>query len=88
MFEKESELGIFNLLKSIEPITRSGSSYRYENLAKELTNGSKALEEFFDGAQSVLVMVDDQAVRTNRLNLLGILRNQASLLADFSRISG
>jgi glycyl-tRNA synthetase beta chain len=36
----------------------------------------------------VLVMADDIAIRTNRLNLLGLLRNQASVLADFSRISG
>jgi glycyl-tRNA synthetase beta chain len=36
----------------------------------------------------VLVMADDGAVRTNRLNLLGVLRNQASVLADFSRMTG
>jgi len=34
------------------------------------------------------VMADDPAVRRNRLNLLSVLRNQASVLADFSRISG
>ena len=33
-------------------------------------------------------MADDPAVRRNRLNLLGVLRNQAALLADFERISG
>jgi glycyl-tRNA synthetase beta chain len=36
----------------------------------------------------VMVMSDDAAIRGNRLNLLGVLRNQASVLADFSRISG
>jgi glycyl-tRNA synthetase beta chain len=35
-----------------------------------------------------MVMTDDPEVRANRLNLLGILRNQAGVLADFSRISG
>ena len=39
----------------------------------------------FDG---VMVMADEPAVRTNRLNLLGVLRNQAAVLADFRRISG
>jgi len=34
------------------------------------------------------VMADDQAIRANRLSLLGLLSNQASVLADFSRISG
>jgi glycyl-tRNA synthetase beta subunit len=27
-------------------------------------------------------------LRSNRLNLLAVLRNQASVLADFSRING
>ena len=49
---------------------------------------SDSLAAFFDGPQSVLVMADDPAVRRNRLNLLGVLRNQAALLADFERISG
>jgi glycyl-tRNA synthetase beta chain len=35
-----------------------------------------------------MVMADDAAVRHNRLNLLAVLRNQAAVLADFSRISG
>ena len=35
-----------------------------------------------------MVMAQDQAVRNNRLNLLAVLRNQASVLADFSRIGG
>ena len=34
------------------------------------------------------IRFDDPAVRRNRLNLLSVLRNQASVLADFSRISG
>ena len=35
-----------------------------------------------------MVMADQPSVRTHRLNLLGVLRNQASVLADFSRING
>jgi len=33
-------------------------------------------------------MADDPAVRRNRLNLLGILRNQAAQLADFNCLNG
>jgi len=33
------------------------------------------------------VMADDPAVRRNRLNLLAVLRNQALVLADFSRLN-
>jgi len=36
----------------------------------------------------VLVMAEDPAVRRNRLNLLGVLRNQAAVLADFNRLAG
>ena len=57
-------------------------------MARGLSAGAEALAAFFDGDQSVMVMADDTAVRRNRLNLLGVLRNQASVLADFSRISG
>jgi glycyl-tRNA synthetase beta chain len=46
------------------------------------------LAAFFDGDQSVMVMAEDPEVRRNRLNLLAVLRNQASVLADFSRING
>jgi glycyl-tRNA synthetase beta chain len=35
-----------------------------------------------------MVMADDNAVRRNRLNLLGVLRNQAAVLADFEQIKG
>ena len=35
-----------------------------------------------------MVMAKNGAVRRNRLNLLAVLRNQASVLADFSRVSG
>ena len=37
---------------------------------------------------SVMVMADDMAVRRNRLNLLAVLGNQASVLADFAAMSG
>ena len=35
-----------------------------------------------------MVLAEDGDVRSNRLNLLGVLRNQASVLADFSCIVG
>jgi glycyl-tRNA synthetase beta chain len=41
---------------------------------------------FFDGADSVLVMADDPNLKQNRLNLLGLLRNHARVLADFGEI--
>jgi glycyl-tRNA synthetase beta chain len=41
---------------------------------------------FFDGEDSVMVMADDLNLRQNRLNLLGLLRNHARVLADFGAI--
>tara|TARA_Y100001968_G_scaffold297513_1_gene306641 strand:+ start:36984 stop:39152 length:2169 start_codon:yes stop_codon:yes gene_type:complete len=88
LFEKASEFAILKLIKDLEPIVNGVSANKYVDLANGLAAGSKALSEFFDGENSVMVMVDDEAVRTNRLNLLAVLRNQSSVLADFSQISG
>jgi hypothetical protein len=60
----------------------------YSVLARRLAESAPTLAAFFDGSDSVLVMADDPAVRTNRLHLLAVLRNQAAVLADFSRLAG
>ncbi len=88
LFEKSSEARMLEVLKALEPIATGTTTERYYQLAEGLSAGAGALAAFFDGDQSVMVMADDSAVRSNRLNLLGVLRNQASVLADFSRIGG
>ncbi len=88
LFEKTSEAGMLTVLVQLEPIATGSSADRYAELARGLSAGAGALAAFFDGDQSVMVMADDPAVRRNRLNLLGVLRNQAAVLADFSRIAG
>jgi glycyl-tRNA synthetase beta chain len=88
LFEKPSEAGMLAVLKGLEPIATGREAERYGRLAEALSRGADALGAFFDGDQSVMVMADDPAVRRNRLSLLGVLRNQAAVLADFSRISG
>jgi len=88
LFEQTSEAGMLTVLNSLEPIATGSSADRYAELARGLTAGASALAAFFDGDQSVMVMADDLAIRRNRLNLLAVLRNQASVLADFSRING
>ncbi|MFN7901085.1 MAG: glycine--tRNA ligase subunit beta, partial [Synechococcaceae cyanobacterium] len=60
----------------------------YARLARELADSAPTLAAFFDGPDSVLVMAEDPDVRRNRLNLLGVLRNQAAVLADFEQIRG
>ena len=88
LFEKSSEAAMLAVLNKLEPIATSRAHDRYRNLASGLSAGAPALAAFFDGEQSVMVMAEDAAVRSNRLHLLGVLRNQASVLADFSRIVG
>ena len=53
-----------------------------------LTSSSSILAEFFDGDNSVMVMVDNLELRKNRLNMLAILKNQSNILADFSSLNG
>jgi glycyl-tRNA synthetase beta chain len=88
LFETASEGAMLQVLEQLQPIATGMDSGRHAALARALAASRDTLAAFFDGEQSVLVMADDEAVRTNRLNLLGVLRNQASVLADFSRIAG
>jgi glycyl-tRNA synthetase beta chain len=77
---------MLTVLQRLEPIASAGGAERYSELARGLSASSDTLAAFFDGDGSVMVMAEEAAVRRNRLNLLGLLRNQASVLADFSRI--
>jgi glycyl-tRNA synthetase beta chain len=88
LFESRSEAAMLATLQTLEPLARASDASGYGRLASGLSNSAGTLAEFFDGASSVMVMCDDPAVRRNRLNLLGILSNQAARLADFSRLSG
>jgi glycyl-tRNA synthetase beta chain len=88
LFEKDCESAMLAVLTHLEPIAAGQESDRYERLASGLAASAETLAAFFDGASSVMVMADDPAVRRNRLHLLAVLRNQASVLADFSRIGG
>ena len=86
LFEKNSEAEMLQAVQALAPFATGTDPNRYSQLAKGLAANAPTLESFFDGSDSVLVMADDPAVRTNRLNLLAVLRNQASVLADFTRL--
>ena len=82
-FESASEKDLFAALQQLQPLAQQRS---YQALADALVAATPALQAFFDGDTSVMVMVDDAALRLNRLNLLAVLRNQASVLAEFESI--
>ena len=83
LFDSPSEAGLLAELRRLGPLAQVGD---YRGLAAGLQGAALALEAFFDGENSVMVMADDAAVRRNRLNLLGVVRNQASVLCSFDNI--
>jgi glycyl-tRNA synthetase beta chain len=88
LFEQPSEQAMLEVLQKLEPIAGGNSSDRYQLLTAQLASSASTLAAFFDGDHSVMVMADNLEIRRNRLNLLAVLRNQAAVLADFSRIGG
>jgi glycyl-tRNA synthetase beta chain len=74
-------------LLQLVPTTEAAQAERdYQKLVDGLAKLAPTIERFFDGEDSVLVMAEDAAVKQNRLNLLGLLRNHARVLADFGAI--
>jgi glycyl-tRNA synthetase beta chain len=88
LFQSPAETAMHEVVRQLVPIAAAVREGGYGPLAHALAASADTLAAFFDGPQSVLVMAEDPQVRRNRLNLLGVLRNQAALLADFERISG
>jgi len=81
--ERELYEAVHQLLTQAQATQRTGD---YDGLIQKLQEIAPILERFFDGAESVLVMDENPAIRQNRLNLLGLIRNSALVLADFSQI--
>jgi glycyl-tRNA synthetase beta chain len=86
-FQQSSESAFYDALVQLLPKTQAAQRDRnYGILVEALTEIAPVVSRFFDGPDSVLVMDDDPAVKQNRLNLLGLLRNHARVLADFGAI--
>lgn len=87
LFKQPSEQAFFDALVKLVPQTQAARAERnYGKLVKALAANASTVSSFFDGSQSVLVMDSDPDIRRNRLNLLGLLRNHARVLADFGAI--
>jgi len=87
LFQKGSEQAFYNALLDLVPQTQASQEQRnYQQLVDALAKIAPTVSTFFDGADSVLVMDPDLEIRRNRLNLLGLLRNHARVLADFGEI--
>jgi glycyl-tRNA synthetase beta chain len=87
LFEKASERAVYDGLIALEPQTKAAQASRnYQQLIDALAVLTPAIGNLFDGEDSVMVMDDNPAIKTNRLNLLGLVRNHARVLADFGAI--
>ncbi|WP_448573337.1 glycine--tRNA ligase subunit beta [Trichothermofontia sp.] len=86
-FEKPSEAALYEALVQLLPQTQAAQANRdYHQLVQALRAIAPTVGQFFDGPDSVLVMDPDPEIRQNRLNLLGLVRNHARVLADFGAI--
>ncbi|QDL07491.1 glycine--tRNA ligase subunit beta [Brasilonema octagenarum UFV-E1] len=87
LFQKSSEEAFYNAIVELVPQTQAAQESRdYGQLVTGLEQITPTVSNFFDGAESVLVMDSNPEIKRNRLNLLGLLRNHARVLADFGAI--
>lgn len=87
LFQKSSEQAVYDGLIALEPQTKAAQASRnYQQLIDALAQLTPAISSFFDGEDSVLVMDSNLEIKTNRLNLLGLVRNHTRVLADFGSI--
>ncbi|MEB3232230.1 MAG: glycine--tRNA ligase subunit beta [Leptolyngbyaceae bacterium] len=86
-FQQPSEEAFYGAIANLVPKTETAQANRdYQTLVDGLAEIAPIVSRFFDGPESVLVMDENPAIRQNRLNLLGLLRNHARVLADFGAI--
>ncbi|MDF5710114.1 MAG: glycine--tRNA ligase subunit beta [Nostoc sp. S4] len=87
LFQKPSEVLLYNALVDLVPETQAAQQTRnYQLLVAALAKIAPTVSNFFDGADSVLVMYPDPEIKRNRLHLLGLVRNHARVLGDFGAI--
>ncbi|MBD2493943.1 glycine--tRNA ligase subunit beta [Nostoc sp. FACHB-280] len=87
LFQKSSEKAFYDAIVELVPQTQTAQQSRnYQLLVAALEKIAPTVSNFFDGPESVLVMDTNPDIKRNRLNLLGLLRNHARVLADFGAI--
>jgi glycyl-tRNA synthetase beta chain len=85
LFSEPVEKNLYqSFLKARENISRFLSQKDYETALLEMTQMKKPIDEFFDG---VMVMVEDEAIRNNRLALLDEIGRLFLRIADFSKLT-
>jgi glycyl-tRNA synthetase beta chain len=85
LLQLDAERTLHNALRNVrEKVAPKLKQRRYAEILNELADLRDPVDRFFD---DVMVMVDDEALRDNRLALLGELRALFLDVADISRLS-
>lgn len=83
--EHEAEQNLYAQLVAVEEIARERVEARdYYGALETLVALSEVVDAFFDRERGVMVMVDDERLRRNRLALLARVAHVFALVADFS----
>ncbi|MGA8301405.1 MAG: DALR anticodon-binding domain-containing protein, partial [Terriglobales bacterium] len=80
--EAEKELAVV-IPQTAAAVEKMRASRNYEQALLEIASLRPAIDKFFD---KVMVMVEDEPLRANRLALLGTLVKEFSTIADFSEM--
>jgi glycyl-tRNA synthetase beta chain len=84
LFESPAEECLYRETKAITTAAMEAKTQgTYPALVKALEQAVPDVTEFFE---AVLVMAPEETLKHNRLNLLGVLRNNYRVLADFSAL--
>ena len=84
LLTEESEKNLASLIpKAATKVEKLRGERNYEPALIEISKLRPAVDKFFD---KVMVMVEDESIRANRLALLQALVNEFSTIADFSEI--
>ncbi len=86
LFKDEAEHTLYRVLQETSTIALQRiEQHQYLDALADIAGLKWAVDAFFD---AVMVMAEDQAVRTNRLALLTSISRLFNRIADFSRLAG
>jgi len=86
LLREPAERELYNAAQQIgEEATGKRKSKKYREALETISGLRPAVDRFFD---KVLVMVEEEELRRNRLALLGSLLKEFSTIADFSELGG
>ena len=86
LFEKDCELKVLEFIKELEKLFSEGYC-NYLELLNLFEINIKTIEDLFDNEKGVLIMSEDLKIRSNRLNLLSLIKNYSLKIADFTLLN-